>query len=166
MEFLKKNKIIVGVVVVAIVALLGVWYFVLPKSGTGIQPSEEAQNVKEITPEEVGLSLEVVKNGQAVEMTLDKLDGIKTLEYELSYDAEETDPESGETATVPKGAVGSPIDVAGESSIKREILLGTCSANKCRYDKVKSDIKLVLKVTYENGEVGSVEMTLPYDSNN
>ncbi len=165
MDFLKKNKIIIGVVVVLFVAALGIWYFVLPKSGSNTaNQSAEEQTVKEINPEEIGLSLALTPDNKSVTMKLDKLTGIKTLEYELSYDAEETDTESGETSTVPKGAVGSPIDVAGQSSIKRDILLGTCSANKCRYDKVKSDIKVVIKVTYKSGEIGSVEMTLPYSA--
>jgi len=165
MDFLKKNKIIIGVVVILIIAALGIWYFVLPKGGsnTANQNSSE-QQVKEIKPEDIGLELALSSDKKNVEMTITKLTGIKTLEYELSYDAEEKDPESGETSTVPKGAVGSPIEIGSQSSIKREILLGTCSANKCRYDKVKSDIKVVIKVTYSSGEIGSVEMTLPYSA--
>src|SRR3989344_6517084 len=145
MDFVKKNKIIIGVVVIAIVAFLGVWYFVLGRSGsnTNSPVAEEEANIKSIAPEDIGLALELKPDGKAVILTLSKLSGIKTIEYELSYDAEET--LEGETADVPKGVVGSD-DVSGKSSFEREVLLGTCSANKCRYDVVKSDIKIVVKV--------------------
>lgn len=164
MELIKKYKIVIGVAVLIIVAALGVWYFVLGKSAPNPQTSVEEQNVKQIQPEDIGLELKLKSDGKAVIMTLNKLSGIKTIEYEISYDAEEIDPESAETASVPKGVVGSPIEVNGQSEIEREILLGTCSANKCRYDNVKSDIKLVVKVTYTNGEIASAELTLPYSS--
>ena len=124
----------------------------------------EQQNIKQIAPSDIGLELSLRFDKKAVVMTLTKLTGVKSIEYELSYDAEET--VEGETSTVPKGVVGSPIEVAGKSEIKREILLGTCSANVCRYDKVKSDIKIVVRVNYENGEVGAAESTVPFGNNN
>lgn len=161
MEFLKKNKIVVGIIVVVLI-VAGAWFFVLRKGGSSSTPtsSDQTQNIKQIKPEDIGLELSLRSDKKAVVMTLTKLTGVKSIEYELSYDAEET--VEGETSTVPKGAVGSPIEVSGKSEIKREIFLGTCSANKCRDDKVKSDIKIVVRVNYTNGEVGAAESTLPF----
>lgn len=163
MDFLKKNKVIVGVLVMILI-LAGVWFFVLGKNGAsgGVSPlGNETENVKQLTPEDIGLELSLSADKQTVEMTVSKLEGVKTIEYEISYDAEETN--EGETASVPKGVIGSPIDISGESEIKREITLGTCSASKCRYDKVTSDIKFVVKVSYSDGEVGAVEATVPFE---
>lgn len=164
MDFVKKNKTIVGVVVVLVLILAGIGFFVLGRGGgkTSQGPTgDQMQNVKAIKPEDIGLTLALAANKQSVNMTVTKLAGVKSIEYEVSYDAEETT--EGETATVPKGVIGSPITVAGESEIKRDITLGTCSASKCRYDKVKSDIKFVLKVTYDNSEIGSVETSVPFN---
>lgn len=160
MDFLKKNKLIVGIVVILLI-LAGVWFFVLKKSGSStLSPtSNETQNIKQLKAEDIGLELVLSPDKKTVEMVISKLTGIKTIEYEVSYDAEETS--EGETASVPKGVIGSPIDIKGESEIKRQITLGTCSASKCRYDDVISDIKFVVKVTYSNGEVGAVEASIP-----
>ncbi|HVZ12021.1 MAG TPA: hypothetical protein VG965_03245 [Patescibacteria group bacterium] len=168
MKFLKKNKIVVIVIVVVLIlAVVGGGYFLMHQSssdGSAAAPADQTQNVKDVKPEDIGLDLSLVQNKQAVEMKVTKLDGIKSLEYELSYNATEvTDDGDGETADVPKGALSSsPIDVAGKSEITRDILLGTCSTKVCRYDKVSSDIKVMVKINYSNGEVGSVNAVLPF----
>lgn len=163
MNFLKKNKIIVGIIIAALV-VAGMGFLVLRNDDSSKAPvpsGDQTQNIKQIKPEDIGLELSLRSDRKAVVMTLTKLTSVKSIEYELSYDAEET--VEGETNTVPKGAVGSPIEVAGKSEIKREILLGTCSANVCRYDKVKSNIKIVVRVNYRNGEIGAAEATIPFE---
>jgi len=74
----------------------------------------------------------------------------------LTYDAQVT--EDGESATVPRGAVGE-LTIRGGIA-QAEVDLGTCSANVCKYDKVVSDVKVVIKVNFENGEIGAVEDTI------
>src|SRR3989344_9138971 len=107
MEFLKKNKIIVGVIVVIIVILAGVWFFMMRGSSSQdmSQGIDEFQAAKQISPEDIGLELKLKPDGRTVVMTLTKLSGIDSVEYELSYDAEESGEDG--TAIVPKGAVGS-----------------------------------------------------------
>lgn len=161
MDFIKKNKLIVGIVaVVLVVVLLGGYFFFLKGSNQGgvANQTQEEQTAKQISADEVGLILDLKPDGKAIILTLTKLEGIKSFEYELSYDAEETS--EGETAMVPKGVVGGPVEIDGKSSIEREVLLGTCSANVCRYDKISGPIKVILKINFDNGEVGIVEDTI------
>ena len=166
MDFLKKNKVVAGIFVGIIFVVAGIWFFAINKNakiGPNSQIVDETQNVKQISAEDIGLEVELKPNKQAVIMRVTKLDGIASIEYEVSYDAEEEF--EGETSVVPKGAGSSePIDVRGKSEIEREILLGTCSARVCRYDKVMSDIKVLVRVNYENGGVAAAEATVPFDS--
>jgi hypothetical protein len=163
MDFLKKNKIVVGIVVLVLVVGGGLLMMMGgSKAPQSTDQTDQTSDVKQINPDDIGLSLELTSSKQAVIMRVTKLDGIKSLEYELSYDAEEEF--EGETSVVPKGAGSSePIEVEGESEIEREILLGTCSARVCRYDVIKSDIKALVRVNFENGEVGASETTIPYE---
>lgn len=154
-----KNKwIIIAVVAVVILGILGAGaYFLLggQSSESSLNTLNNGQEVKKLTSEDIGLTLTVRPDKKGIILKVSKLEGITSVEYELSYDAEET--QEGETAIVPKGVVGSPIVVTpGESSISRDLDLGTCSKNVCRYDKIKSDISVAVKVNYKNGTVGGV----------
>lgn len=59
--------------------------------------------------------------------------GLKTIEYELTYEAKEG----------PRGVLGT-INYKGEDNIQREALLGTCSKNVCRYDGGVTAVKLTI----------------------
>ncbi len=158
-----KNKLVI-VSVVIIVILLGVGgIFLFGQKGSSTKvPTEQSKNIKKLSADDIGLVLASAKGGKALSMRITKLSGISSIEYELSYDAVETT--EGETATVPKGVVGSPIQVKADSEISRILDLGTCSKNVCRYDKVKSDIKVVIRVNFANGDTGAVETTVPQSS--
>ena len=114
---------------------------------------DEEKQVKQVDSSEIGLELSLRSDKKAVIITATKLSGIASIEYELTYDAQVT--EEGEAHSVPRGAIGKLTIRGGEASA--EVDLGTCSASVCKYDKVVSDIKVILKVNYENGEVGQVE---------
>ncbi len=160
MELIKKNKVLFIVLAVVLVLAAGGLYFITAGAKKQAQaPTTEEKQVKSVNPDEIGLKLSLRQDKKAVVMEITKLEGIKSVEYEVSYDAQVT--EEGQTNNVPRGAVGSPIQIkSGDTSIKREITLGTCSANVCKYDKVTSSIKFVIKVTYKNGDLGSVEKEL------
>ncbi len=163
---MKQNKmlLIVGVVVL-LVAVAGGAFFLM-NTGNSNDGGEEAgleQNIRTLQPEDIGLELALSEDRREVSMTITKLEGIESVEYEASYDAEEEDPESGETAILSQGATsGEPIMVEeGQTEIQRDITLGTCSSGTCRYHNVVSDLKFVIKVNFENGEIGQVEAILP-----
>lgn len=172
MDFLKKNKIVAGVIViVVVVAVAGAGFFLMRSKGTqtNTPPGDQTQNIKKLSPEDIGLALSLSTDKRAVEMEVSKLTGIKSIEYEVSYDAEAPPDTSGDEGSVggsiPRGVVASPIEVKpGQSVIKKEVLLGTCSSNVCKYDKVTSDIKFLVKVNFTSGEVGSVDASLPIES--
>jgi len=63
-------------------------------------------------------------DGNAVILEISKLNGINKVSYEMIY----------QTKTQQEGTLGTPIVLkSGETSIKRELLFGTCSKNVCRY---------------------------------
>lgn len=158
MDFLKKNKLILIGVLVIIAGVGG--YFILSRSKPQAKVSvQQEQNVKQLNPSDIGLELSPRSDKKAVFIKATKIEGIKSLEYELTYDAEVT--EEGETANVPRGVIG---ELKIKSGIaEAEVDLGTCSANVCRYDKVTSAIRVVIKVSFTNGEVGSVEDTVAFE---
>lgn len=161
MEFVKKNALIVGVIAVVILGIGG--YFIWSRSQNQVIRSKgqelELQNAKQMSPSDIGLELTLRSDKKAVIIKATKIDGIESFEYELTYDAEVE--EDGETATVPKGAVGE-LTIRGGVA-QAEVDLGTCSANVCKYDKVVSNIKVLIKVNFENGEIGAVEDTIPLE---
>ncbi len=161
---LKKNQYIIGAVVVVVVLILGGLFFVLSKNGASSQnaPSSQTQNIKQVKPSDIGLKLSLREDKKAVEMEISNLTGINTIQYEADYNADVVDPDSGESSNVPRGVVSSDISVAGQGSVKKEILLGTCSSGTCKYDKVTSGIKFLIKVVYSNGEVGSVQDSISF----
>lgn len=156
---MKNNKFLIPAVIIVVVAILGgVYLFLAAKKSNAPQTTNttQEQEIKKLSPSDIGLTLKPRSDGKAVILTVSKLDKIKTIEYEASYDAEET--VEGETSVVPQGVTNSPVEVKpGESEITREVVLGTCSRNVCRYHKVKSPVKFILKITFTDGTVGSVE---------
>ena len=157
-----NKKLFPVLAVVIVIALVGgaVFFLTSNKSKNPSGPSLEEQNVIALKPEDIGLSLELSNNNREVLMTVTKLEGIKSIEFEASYDVNEKDPESGDNIVVSQGATGEVV-VESESEVTREITLGTCSA-VCRYHDVASDIKFILRVNFTDGRVGQVEDTLTY----
>lgn len=166
MDFLKKNKVVVAIIAGIVILMAGLFVFSLIRNG-GQGPDStggsELQDVKKISADEVGLEAELTPDGKSVNLKLTKLEGISTIDYEISYDAEETF--EGETNVVLKGATSSDIDVKGESEFEREVFLGTCSA-VCRPDKVMGDIKVLVTLHYSSGDVAAAEVTVPFESDN
>lgn len=135
-----KNLIIIGVIVFLVI--LGGGYFVLSSKKDSAKPTnpESAvveETVETISPEELGLSLTAGAGNRTVILEIANLDGISSLDYELSYTAK---------GDLPRGVVGNIEITSNDKTIKKVITLGTCS-DVCHYDEDVSDIKLILKVT-------------------
>lgn len=152
-----KNKLLLAAVAVIIILIGVMGYIFWPKgSEESLFPSGGSQNVKQMSAEDIGLVLTPIKNGKAIRMEVTRLDGISSIEYDVSYDARVTD--EGEEIVVPRGVAGSAIQIKpGETSVERDLDLGTCSRNVCKYDQVESDVAFIIRVNFTNGEVGSVE---------
>jgi hypothetical protein len=155
-----RTKILIGVIVLLFIAgSAGSFYlyqkFINTPEEVVAGSDEIIEDIKDLRPEDIGLSLSLTSDKRNVVITANRLSGVLSLEYEMEYMAEME--VEGQKGTAPRGASGAPIEVNGKNEISKKILLGTCSRNVCKYDKVIGDIKVIIKVVYENGEVGKVE---------
>lgn len=159
MDFIKKNALIVGLVAVVVAGFVGYLLWTRLQIPTP-QVQQEEQNIKQLAPVDIGLELSLRSDSKAVIIKATKVDGIKSLEYELTYDAQVS--EEGETHSVPRGAIG---ELKTKGAVAQaEVDLGTCSANVCKYDKVVGSIKVVIRVNFEDGSVGAVEDKISLES--
>lgn len=154
MEMLKNKKVLIAIIVVVVLVIAGGGYYVMgmksPKT-TSQMPVEESTNVQTISPESVGLDFQYRKDGKAAKLIIGNASGIKSIEYQLSYQ-KNVDGED-----VPEGLIGD-IDVMGKSSVETDYReFGTCSSGVCRYDNVTSPITVTLKITKDDGKVYSAE---------
>lgn len=156
MKLSKPVIIAVAAVVLLAVGVAALLVFFPKNSDTVTKSTNSSANVKKLSPEDIGLNLTVRPDKKGIVMKITKLAGISSVEYDVSYDAKVND--EGQDAVVPRGVSGSPIQVkAGDSEISRDLDLGTCSKNVCKYDNVVSDVTFTIRVNYANGEIGGVE---------
>ncbi|MBP6913750.1 MAG: hypothetical protein KBC00_04015 [Candidatus Levybacteria bacterium] len=156
MRFNKKIAIIIAVISLIIIVGAGAAYFLLSQDTTTTTNTlNGTQEIKKISSSDIGLEVKVRQDKKGLVMTLSKLDGVESIEYSISYDAEVED--EGETITVPRGVEGSPINISGQSTITKNLDLGTCSRNVCKYDKVVSDVTVTIRVNYKDGTIGGLE---------
>jgi len=66
MEFIKKNALIVGLIVVVVLGIGGFFVWNQFQSQTLTPKGEEQQNVKQMSPEDIGLELTLRSDGKAV----------------------------------------------------------------------------------------------------
>ncbi len=155
MANLLNNKKLLGIlgVLVLVVVILG--FFVVKTLNTSktqqvndnILPSEAP--IPTIAAADLGLTLEAGPDKKTVILTVEKIEGITSIDYELSYLAK---------GDIPRGVIGM-LDLKKAPATK-EIKLGTCS-DVCHYDTDVKDVKIVLKITKEDGSVYSSTVDLP-----
>ena len=149
---LKNRKVLAAAAIFLILAVLGAVFFM---NRQGSAPTEESpfetSNLPSLSPEDIGMVVTVRKDGKALMFELTKADDISKVEYTIEYE-KEIDGEE-----VPEGIFGE-MNI-GEDGITRTDFreFGTCSAGRCRYDNVVSDIKITLKVTKKDGKEYQVE---------
>ncbi len=160
MEKLLKNKLLlVGIVVLILVLGIGGFLFFQSRGGaTQEEVIEEVTDVKTLKPEDIGLELSISDDNKIISLEAAKLDGITSIEYDISYDAEVT--EDGQDFVAVRGVTGNLDIKSGESVVSKDIDLGTCSRNVCKYDNVVGAITFNIRVNYSNGEVGGIETKL------
>lgn len=157
MKDLMKNKLalagITAVLVVLVVA--GVIFMQNRKSSKAPQvqtsPEEQATMIK---PEEIGLVLTPNSSNTEVVMEINNVSAFTSFEYDMNYEAEV----NGETVT--QGATGSGDVKPGETSIKRSVTIGTCSAGKCRYDKGVKKVSFEIRLNLKDGKTALVKKDL------
>lgn len=158
---MKNRNLIIGLAVAALV-LVGGGVFVLSSNNKVPPPIEKAPDENEVAaldPEEIGLELTTIKNNQEVVFSIEKPEGIKAIEYELTWGAKVEDKFSGTILDVVHGDQSNePIEINGKP-YKAEIVMGSCS-DVCHYDKGINNIKIILKITKTDGKLYQSEKTL------
>ena len=101
----------------------------------------------EAKEEEVEVSLTPRHDKKAVILKISKIPSdVISLEYELLYEAK------GKQGPLPRGVGPAKIDIKGQETILREIVLGTCSRNVCVYDEGVKKVSLTLKFNKTSGK--------------
>lgn len=152
-ELLKNKKFVLAAgIVIILVIFLGL-FFLSDKSSTNqnnqdttVLPTQIP--VPTITADSLGLTLKMGVPGKTVIVALANAAGITAIEYELSYISK---------GDIPRGAIGQ-LDLT-KKPVKKEITLGTCS-DTCHYDEDVSNIKIVLRITKDDGKVYQAEQAL------
>ncbi|MCL5432823.1 MAG: hypothetical protein M1524_01780 [Patescibacteria group bacterium] len=154
---MNKKIIVILIVVIILVIGGGYYYFIGSKSKPNTSENSTALTtemvVPTIDPSELGLSLTLSPDETVVYMKLTKLEGISTIDYELTYFA----MVKGEK--VSRGAIGHVEVTPSDSVINKEIKLGTCS-DVCHYDQGVTDIKILLKITKADGNIYQAEQSV------
>jgi hypothetical protein len=153
MEIIRNKKILGIVGVFVVLAILG-GVFLLKSNNAQEAPSDDilsGSDLPTLSPEDIGMEVMVRQDKKALMFELTKADDIKRVEYTIEYEKEI------EGETVPEGIFGE-MNIADDGITKTDYReFGTCSAGRCRYDDVVSDIKIVLKVTKKDGKDYQVE---------
>lgn len=165
MEMFKNRTVQICLGVVLLLAVFVVGYFLIgnkSKSTVEEDPGIQEQVVEKIEPEALGLTLTAKSDGKAVKFAIAQADGIDTIEYQLTYEADSTAQEQSEGGEprVQRGITGEE-KVTGKSTYESPWLdLGSCSKNVCRYDKGVTSVTLTLKVIKNDGKIYEVEQSL------
>lgn len=157
MKDLAKNKwAVAGIIAVIVVIIIAGMIFIQNKKTTKapvVETSPEERGIV-MKPEDIGLVLTPNAAGTEVAMKIGDVSKFTHFDYEMNYDAI-MDGES-----VSRGAIGSGDVKPGETSINREITIGTCSSGTCKYDKGVTKIAFIITLQLKNGKKGSVEKDL------
>lgn len=139
-----KKGLIIFLIVFGVLVILGVGGFFLFRT---------KKSTKEVTtPESKGVLIETTleerpyvtltprSDGRELTLEISRIKKAQTIEYELVY----------LSAGLSRGVIGS-IDVNGETTISRKLLLGTCSRDVCKYDEEVTEGTLTLRFRAPDG---------------
>lgn len=161
---MKNNKVLLVGVVIVVLLLLGGGFLVLSSkrpTSLPITQDEELQTIEKLSPADIGLSLVPSYGNKRVKVVVSKSEDIKSLAYDISYEADIPASElaAGEQGGQVERGFSDEVTLAGQKSSyeSKEFDLGSCSKNVCRYDTGVTEIKILMKVTKMDGKVYQVE---------
>jgi len=162
MKLFKNKTIVIIIVVVVLVILGGGGYLVFSNKSTPTTQDETVNDnsVQVISPSSIGLKLEASSDNHKVRFTIANASDIKSIEYELTYNANSTAEEKSEgaDAQVQRGITGTENISSGSSSYQSTwLILGSQSSNIVRYDTGVKAVAITLKITKTNGKVYQVQ---------
>ncbi|MBI5465522.1 hypothetical protein HY946_02840 [Candidatus Gottesmanbacteria bacterium] len=144
-----KKPALILVSVLFIVILGGIFLFkdrIFPKKEElAPTPTPSAHfTLPEQKEERIEVDLTPRYDKKAVILKISKIPtDVTSIDYELSYEAK---------GGLPRGVLGKVDIKAGQQTILREILLGTCSRNVCVYDEGVKKVSLTLKFNKSSGQ--------------
>lgn len=160
MDFLKvrRNQAIVGGVLL-LVLLLGGTMILGKNSSRGTENQTTAEEEFEpLDPKEIDLTMELRADGNAFRFVIGKTSGIKSFEYEYTYDADSKDEEG---VKVPRGGGSDEPVVPEDSTYESEyFFFGSCSSGTCVPDNGVESVTVTLKLTKSDGKIYQVIDTL------
>ena len=163
------NKGVVIAIVVVLVLLLGGggFYFMSSKNKAPAQEeqADQTDQVLTLSPEEIGLTVDPKSDKKAVKIKIDKASDIKSIEYQVTYEADSTAQEKAEGGDprVQRGITGQA-DIKGGSYESDWLDLGSCSRNVCRYDTGVEKVDVTLKIVKKNGKTFEAQTSLDLNS--
>lgn len=158
----KASMIIVGIVIFLVI-IGGVFVF---SSRNGSEKTKDGNATNEITigtlaPNEIGLKLVLSNSNKKVKVFVEKLSDIKSLEYDISYEADIPASElaSGDEGGRVERGFSDEVNISASQSTyeSKEFDLGSCSRNVCRYDTGVNEVKIIMKVVKKDGKVYEVK---------
>lgn len=159
-----KKIVLIALPLLVVVVGLAIAFFVFnkPKVTTQSDNSEFAEAVDDLeaiptVTADVKVSLESIQPKKEIKLVVGGVPtGTKSIEYELTYSTKDQDSQGVfSTASPDKGALTFGKD------FERDITLGTCSKNVCKYHVITSPIKVSLKF---EGSYGARIFQKEYDS--
>lgn len=133
---MKKNWLAIGGIVLFVILLIGSFFWWRGRRAREALPSPAPEGRLIETPLEERPYVTLTPRTDGREFTLDisRIKKAETIEYELVY----------LTHGLSRGVIGS-IDLEGEKTISRKLLLGTCSRGVCKYDEDVTEGTLTLR---------------------
>lgn len=151
---MKKMPLILIVLVLIIVGAGLIFSGKLNNRGPKATPTptpEEEQSIEKLPEEALDVKFETRYDQRAFTLTISGLKekGYTRFDYEASYDAQSTeDP----TQIVSQGSGSTEPILVTDKPFVREILLGTCSKNVCKYDKGVKSVLVTLRLQTEDNK--------------
>lgn len=141
---MKKNlPIILGIVIFVLLLLGGSfiwWRAKRAREGQLPSPIPEGRLIETALEERPYVTLTPRTDGREFTLEISRIKNAETIEYELVY----------LTRGLSRGVIGS-IDLQGETTISRKLLLGTCSRGVCKYDEDVTEGSLTLRFRSPEG---------------
>jgi FtsZ-interacting cell division protein ZipA len=157
----KKHGTKIIIVVVIVVVLLAAGFFLVSKNSSQTTQDQTVtdNSVQTLSPSDIGLKLEASPDKHKVRYTISNSSDIKSIEYELTYNANATAQEQSEGADqqVQRGITGTADVKSGSSYQSSWLILGSQSANVVRYDTGVKSVSITLKITKSDNKVYQVQ---------